>query len=239
MHLPSFTGWALNGSTPAAPWQAIQQRWKSCVPHESLVLMPGDLCHHTDLSKAQEGYRHLDRLPGRHKVMVPGNHDWPTASEPKQFRQVAQGETLNPLLGGAIRLTFAGLDRGLVLAGTCGAWPTMNGSGIHRPCYKREVRRLESALQRAEELYQPGDGMIALLHYPPFSQQRRPTRLTGLLGESRVQLAVFGHVHNRQRWPRVFQGEYGGVCYRFLAADYLNLTPRRLGGFGPKGLHLD
>jgi len=237
LHLPGFAGWALNGSTPADPWAAIQQRWKEQVSPDAVVLMPGDICHHDHAPQAHAAYQQVAQLPGATKVITAGNHDWPTASTPKQLKQTAQAPTITALLGSAARFELPN-DKAIVVAATCGAWPTMNGGGKHRPCYHKELRRMESALENAGRLMQPGDALIVMTHYPPHSHGRRPTSMTRLIESSDAQLAVYGHVHNRRGWTRMFQGRRGGTEYRFVAADYLHLTPRLLAEMRPRGLKI-
>lgn len=234
LHLPDCIGWGLNGSTPPDPWGLLSHNWKSNIPDNAVVLIPGDIYQHDDPQEARRVYETIDALPGMYKILVPGNHDWTTASTPRMLQDLTQGlDTLVPLLGNARRIELGA--GGLVVAGTCGAWPTMNGGGARRPCYKKELRRMSSALQQAKELRQPGDGLATLLHYPP-RPDGRPTRMSRMIEESRSSLCVYGHVHDPERWRRLDARRHGPTMYRFLAADFLHFQPRRLGEIGRKGL---
>lgn len=237
LHLPECIGWGLNGSTPTDPWKVLSQSWKQNVPDNALVLLPGDLCHHKDPEEARKTYSIIDRLPGKHKIIVPGNHDWPTGKTLRDLSDVTQHtETIIPLVGTAVRLELN--SRGVVIAGTCGAWPTMNGGGARRPCYKKELRRMQNALSQARSLQESGDGIITMLHYPP-RPDGRPTRMSKMIEEARSGLCVYGHVHDPERWRRLDARRHGPTTYRFIAADFLGLHPKRLGEIGRRGLRAD
>ena len=237
LHLPDCIGWGLNGSTPANPWALLSANWKDTIPENALVLIPGDIYQHDSGEEARKVYETIDRLPGLRKIIIPGNHDWGTASTTKQLHELTEGlDSLVPLLGGAKRIE---LDAGaLVVAGTCGAWPTMNGGGARRPCYKKELRRMSNALQQAKSLRQPGDGLVTLLHYPP-RPDGRPTRMSKMIEEARSGLCVYGHVHDPERWRKLDARRHGPTTYRFLAADFLGFQPRKVGEIGRKGLRVD
>ena len=237
LHLPDCIGWGLNGSTPANPWKLLSDNWNTNIPDNALVLVPGDIYQHDDPDEARKVYEIINGLPGRYKILVPGNHDWSTASTSKLLGELTQGlDSLVPLLGTARRIE---LDAGnLVVAGTCGAWPTMNGGGARRPCYKKELRRMSNALIQAKSLRQQNDGLITLLHYPP-RPDGRPTKMSKMIEDARSSLCVYGHVHDPERWRRLDARRHGPTTYRFLAADFLHFQPRKIGEIGRKGLRVD
>ena len=237
LHLPDCIGWGLNGSTPAEPWKLLSHAWQDAVPENALVLIPGDICHGKDLDQAHAVYQTIDKLPGRYKIITPGNHDWPTAHTLRELTDLTQEtKTIIPVLGSAIRLDLNG--RGIIVAGTCGAWPTMNGGGQKRPCYKKELRRMQNALIQARSLSQVNDSLIAMLHYPP-RPDGRPTKMSKMVEEARAGLCVYGHVHDPERWRKLDARRHGPTTYRFLAADFLGFHPKRLGEVGRRGLRAD
>jgi len=94
--------------------------------------------------------------------------------------------------------------------------------------YRRELIRLELALESAEKLGRTGKPLIALMHYPPIVNGK-DTAYSELLSAYGAKLCVYGHIHNSTgTWPTGLDMETGGVKYRLVSADYLNFTPLRV-----------
>lgn len=216
LHLPFGPVWADRDAA------SVLERWRERVPDEALVLLAGDQCELAGSLQAHQVYQQLHDLPGAHKLLVPGNHDWPTGRSSRLLRRACGPySSLRPLVGTATRLEISD-DFGVVVAGTCGAWPGMNGGGLHSPCYTQEWHRLKSALAAARQLRGPRDALVVILHYPPFVDHRTPSSMVRLLEGAHADLCVYGHVHDPLRWPQLFQGRHGPTQYRFVASDYLH-----------------
>ena len=91
--------------------------------------------------------------------------------------------------------------------------------------YNRELIRLELSLKQTRGF---GGTIIAMLHYPPFGPNRKPSAFVDLLSEYRVSICVYGHLHGKSRNLSV-TGDHNGIRYYLVSADYLNFTPIYLG----------
>src|SRR5690606_22573919 len=87
--------------------------------------------------------------------------------------------------------------------------------------FERELQRLEMSLS---QLPQDAKIRIAMTHYPPIGSDLKPSRASQILEKHRIELCVFGHLHNIKAGVSLF-GEARGVRYALAAADYLRFQP--------------
>ena len=89
----------------------------------------------------------------------------------------------------------------------------------------RERRELLASIDHLHTIYDGDRPPIAMFHYPPYPIHARESAFTRILEEVGCQLCVFGHLHTRSEWERVFQGEQRGVDYRLVSCDSLGFEP--------------
>ncbi len=116
---------------------------------------------------------------------------------------------------------------GIVIAGTRG-WKRPDDNSWKQSedlrILNREEQRLTSSLELARALKQPGDLLVAMLHYPPFGKNLLPTSYTNLLSDYGVKRCVFGHIHSPG--PQVVHNlALNGVNYDIVACDQVNCEP--------------
>lgn len=215
--------------------------WERTVPMEAIVLIAGDLTVSTRKDDVISDLRHLEPLPGR-KFACMGNHDrGPWGTQGGVVRACAEWiPSLTPLKANATRITHAG--RGLVICGMRGALApedTVFGHPEHQRNYDQAIHRAAAALEEARALREPGDALIAMIHYPPFTNLTEANAFTALIESAGVDLCVYGHLHDRDTWARAVQGAHNGVEYRLTSGDYLNFCPRPVATFGADGLRLE
>ena len=87
--------------------------------------------------------------------------------------------------------------------------------------FVRELRRLELSLQKLDP---NAHTRIALTHYPPIGSELRPSRAATILEDFKIDVCVFGHLHNVKKGALPF-GEARGVRYLLTSSDYLSFTP--------------
>ena len=63
-----------------------------------------------------------------------------------------------------------------------------------------------------------------MTHYPPISADLKDSKASKILEEFKVNMCVFGHLHNVKKERPLF-GEKNQILYLFTAADYLNFDP--------------
>jgi uncharacterized protein len=214
----------------------IEENWIKLVSVNDLVLVPGDLSWAMRPEEALLDLDWIDRLPGE-KLIVRGNHDywWPTSKKLT---------AMLPPTFHFIHNTAFEWD-GIAFAGAR-LWDTEEYSFdpyiefVENPLQKkrsdeeiakkkeedkkifeRELERLRLSL---EKMNPRAKLRIALTHYPPIGPDLKPSRASALLEDYRVDICVFGHLHNVKEESLPF-GEARGVRYLFASADYLSFTP--------------
>ena len=194
--------------------ERLADHWQSTVREGDLVLIPGDVSWAMYLKDALPDLEFLARLNGE-KLLLRGNHDYWWSSYTRL--RAALPPSVHALQNDAF------LFHGLAVCGTRG-WTSPLHAGFSesddRKLYQRELIRLSLSLAAL-----PKDApAIAMLHYPPFSEQGKATEFCERLSETSVDTAVYGHLHGVAAHPP-FEGVYEGVNYRFVAADQLDFTP--------------
>lgn len=195
-------------------WARIQEDWRARVTDDDIVLVAGDTSWAMHLSEAQEDLDEIRALPGK-KLIIRGNHDYWWESAGKLNRLDAENN-MHYLYGTAVPI-----DNGrIAVCGTHG-WVCPGDSHYReerdaKP-YRRELLRVERALQEAEKL--GCEHTLLLLHYPPVCDLVKPSGFTELLDKYHVPLCVFGHLHGLQ--PNTFFPRYyNDTLLQLVSADY-------------------
>ncbi len=198
----------------------IAERWDRLVAPGDVVLVLGDVSWARNLAAVTPDLAFLAERPGRLKLLLRGNHDSWWTSRRKVEAALPPGLAL--LQNDALRL-----PEGVVVCGARG-WnlPSMPWADPDRdpPIYRRELGRLELSLAAAEKIRQPGDLLVAALHYPPLGPGDETSEVLERLAAAGVDLAVYGHLHGEDHaWaPR---GVHRGVELRLAAADFTGFAP--------------
>jgi uncharacterized protein len=203
--------------------ERLANHWRALVQPQDVVLIPGDVSWAQKPKDIAPDLHWLASLPGQ-KVLARGNHDhwW---KDIETAREIAEP------------LGFLALDGNSTLLHNvilCGA---MGHLAPHDPYYKsdpkkdrytRELGRLEAALQSATELRTANQPIIAMLHYPPFTSDGKPTGYIDILSRFKPDFCVYGHLHGAKEWELALQGNHDGVEYVLAAADFLEMMPKKL-----------
>ncbi len=194
--------------------ERIANAWMDIVSQEDLVLLPGDFSWAMHLSQVRGDMEWLAALPGT-KLMIRGNHDY-------WWNSVTQVRSALPSSTFVLQndcFSFQGLH----IAGTRG-W-VCPGSAVFseddQKIYDRELLRLGLSLS---SLPQKGH-RIAMLHYPPFNENRSPSGFSEQLECAGIDLVVYGHLHGKS-CRGGFEGIRNGVEYRLVSADHIGFKPK-------------
>ncbi len=196
--------------------QRIAENWRSIVGDDDLVLLPGDFSWAMHLKDALVDMAFLSELPGT-KVLIRGNHDY-------WWNSVTQVRASLPTKMHVLQNDCVSYG-GIHIAGTRG-WTcpgSMNFLPEDQKIYDREVLRLGMSLSGL-----PRNGLrIAMLHYPPFNENRAPSGFSQALERANIQLAIYGHLHGRS-CRSGFEGIRNGVEYMLVSADHIGFAPKLL-----------
>ena len=202
--------------------QLIGKNWKELVTENDLVLLPGDLSWAMKLDEASLDLNWLGELPGT-KVITKGNHDYWWSSL-TQIRKV--------LPPGIIPIQHTAFDAGAaVVTGTRG-WITPLSDEYDEEkdekIYRRELHRLDLALESVAETETAGKTLIVMMHYPPVVSGRA-TEFSQMLSGGGADICIYGHIHcSPCQWPGGLDVEINGVKYMNVSADYLDFRPMRI-----------
>ncbi len=198
----------------------LAANWDRAVGPDDVVLVAGDVSWGQSLAEAAPDLAFLAERRGRLKLLLRGNHDSWWASAAKLRAALPPG--LAALHHDAVRL-----PEGIVVCGARG-WnlPTLPYADpvADPPIFERELARLDLSLKTAAALRQPGDALVAMLHYPPLGPGETDGPVVARLAAAGVQVAVYGHLHGEDHaWAPA--GTFGGIALRFVAADAVDFTP--------------
>ena len=192
-------------------FEKIKKDWLEKVTPDDIVLIAGDISWAMKLSDAETDLKAIATLPGR-KVLIRGNHDFWWSGIGK-VRQSAPDNSFYFLNIDACKIddfVFVG-SRGWACPGS------PDYSEQDKKLYLREAERFKLAFAEAENLKKDGDKVIALIHYPPFTQKKEDTLFSQLFEEKKVDKVVFGHIHGNTFFP--FKTEKNGVEYLLTSCD--------------------
>ena len=199
----------------------ISESWRKTVSEEDVVLIPGDISWAMDLGNALPDLREIAALPGK-KILCKGNHEywWSSISRVR----AALPENM-------AALQFDAVDAGpCVVCGTRGwNYPT-EGNPLppeDEKIFRRELRRLEMALDRAEEL-RKGKPVLVMMHFPPRMISDWSTPFTEVLeARKSVKAVVYGHLHG-DAFAAGFSGEARGIRYYPVSCDGIGFRPKEI-----------
>lgn len=217
--------------------EKIDKNWRAIVQQEDLVLIPGDISWAKRLEESLTDLKWIDALPGT-KLLLKGNHDYWWSSLSK----------MEKALPASIHVIYnnAFYWKGIAIGGAR-LWdtpeynfnayietsPNLNVSQksamqtedeSDEKIFKRELSRLELSLQAMRPDAQI---RIAMTHYPPIGADLSSSQAADLLEKYRINICVFGHLHNVRDKALPF-GERNGIRYHLVAGDYLNFTPLKI-----------
>ncbi len=201
--------------------QRIAAAWQAQVAADDVVLLPGDVSWAQSPARAARDLEWLKALPGR-KVLLRGNHDhwWRSIDI---ARKIAVPLGFLVLEGDSVDLD------GVIVCGAMGHVAPHDPFYVEdqrKDRYHRELRRLEAALQHGAERRAAAQPMILMMHYPPFTSEGHMTEFAELIARYKPTLCVYGHLHRSHEWTVARRGDYQGVDYRLVAADFIEMAPQ-------------
>ena len=210
----------------------IKRAFEESIREEDTVVLTGDHTWGGHLSTCMKDLEWICSLPGK-KIMLRGNHDifWQikkTAGLQRQF-----GDRLFFLQGNFYPYGEYAL---IGSKGYCYEPWDKNPQAKNRAekRYRVELARLKKGYESAREA--GFNKFLIFLHYPPTEIESSGNSYGGypdscftrFAREIGAKCLVYSHLHGRERFADSLRGEYGGVEYFLVSADYLEFKPFRL-----------
>ena len=192
----------------------LRAHWEEKITSEDTVVIAGDISWGISLEEAKADLEWLHQLPGK-KLLLRGNHDywWTTL---KKMRLLF--DSIDYLQNNAYS------EHGYTIVGTRGWTVPMgqNPDAQEVKIFERECQRLELSIAAAPKDME----MIAILHFPPFDEKGRKSKLNEIIESHGIKQVYFGHIHSHHHLVR--QGWVDGVHYRLISGDYLSFNPHKV-----------
>jgi len=202
-------------------WTGYMDKLKngmSVIGTEDTTVLLGDLSWALDLSNAKADFAWINEIPGR-KIILKGNHDywWSTAAKFQKFCQENDFKNLYLLNNNCFEYGD------YAICGTRGWFFEEERSGQHdEKVFKRELIRLEASLKAAGDKQK-----IVFLHYPPRYKGYECGEILALLEKFDVRRCFYGHLHGGSH-KLAMEGQWDGVEFRLVAADYIGFQPYKV-----------
>ena len=199
-------------------FEHISADWQQKVSADDLVLLGGDMSWGITIEEARADYELISALPGK-KVVVKGNHDlyWNSLAKIKDaFPEY------DFIQNNAFRYLADGDSKGVVVAGTRG-WnlPGKDFTEHDQKIYERELIRIELSLSQAQQIKQPEDKLVVMMHYPPFDATYQDSEFTKIFEKHDVDVVLYGHLHGKS--VRVSKSvEKNGIKYILTSCDLVD-----------------
>lgn len=193
--------------------QTIEKNWRAQVAVEDLVLIPGDITWANSWAQAKPALEWIDRLPGQ-KLLLRGNHDnwWQGIGRMRE----EMPESIALIHNDAYRFGDVG-----IAGGRGWTYAPSDEAAHNEKMHRREGLRLESSLAALDPDVRY---RIAMMHFPPFPKAWVATSYTELMKAHRINLCIFGHLHDAE--GHAFHDyQEDGIKYRIVSADILAFSP--------------
>lgn len=213
--------------------ERLEKNWQEVVAEDDLVLIAGDISWGKDLKEAKVDLDWLDGLNGK-KVMIKGNHDYFWTSKSAVYKilppscHIIQNDAFNigDVSIGGTRLWDSeeySFDEYINFQEN----PYVSTKEVqfdNEKIFKREINRLHISLSK---LNKSASLKIAMLHFPPIGAEMKESRVSKILEEYDINIAIFGHLHHVKKNKQLF-GKRKGIEYILTSADYLGFNPLKI-----------
>jgi predicted phosphohydrolase len=204
----------------------IKEGFSVLGPTDTCVIC-GDISWSMSLESSADDFKFIDSLPGK-KIILKGNHDywWATTSKIQAFFSSNGIGTIEILNNNSfiIENTAVCGTRGWFYEDSAAGSELSAPAAHDRKIMAREMLRLEASLKAA------GDALtekICFLHYPPVFKNYVCRDMIDIMKKYAVTSCWYGHIHGPGHRFAV-TGEFEGINYHMVSADYVNFTPIRV-----------
>ncbi|MBE6827602.1 MAG: serine/threonine protein phosphatase [Ruminococcaceae bacterium] len=198
--------------------ERLETNWKTLVGADDTVVIMGDVSWAMNFDELKKDLEFINSLPGQ-KIILKGNHDywWNTLSKMNAFLKENSFDTVKFLYNNAYPVG------NISVCGTRGWFFDCEEEHAEK-IVLREAGRLRTSIQKGRET---GLEPVVFLHYPPLSKTEICQPIFNVLKEECIRYCYYAHLHSASAYNS-FNGEYEGIRFELLSADYLKFCPRKL-----------
>ena len=198
MKLYAFSDFHLSGDPPTKPMDIFGENWKN---HREKILSAWK-----------------ETITAGDTVIMAGDISWATHLNTVSKMKRMTDNAFEFIFNSALSV------ENIALAGTRGWIPETSKKITEedKVIILREQGRLERSLIEAEKFN--CEKIFAILHYPPFDEQRRPTKMMEIMKSHGVTDCIYGHIHGKQNFNNLPK-ELEGIQLHLTSSDYLDFKP--------------
>ena len=199
--------------------EKIEKNWNDIVSDSDTVVIPGDISWAMKLDEAEADLKFINNLPGK-KLILNGNHDlwWSTISKLNTFLRDKDFDSIEFVHNSAKRVGDIAV---------CGTRGWFYDGEASKKVIMREAGRLETSIKAAKAL---GGEPVVFLHYPPIAGDLVVDEIMQVMINNEIDRCYYGHIHGVSfKSRRAFEGDYKGIEFKLISADYLKFMPLKIG----------
>lgn len=203
------------------PWENYMEKIEygfSALGVGDTTVICGDISWGMSIKESLDDFKLIDSFNGR-KIFVKGNHDYWWESVGKMNRILRE----NNIKSIEFLHNNSFCYDNYAICGTRGWFYEEESDSEHdAKIIRRECLRLECSLKNA------GTGeKLCFLHYPPKTKNYVCDEIMEVLHKYGVRYCAYGHLHGKGI-NSAFIGDYSGINFELISADYLNFTPKKI-----------
>ena len=199
--------------------EKILKDWQEKLSDDDIIIIAGDTSWALKFEDARENLDEINNLKGK-KIIIKGNHDYWWQSLSKMQKHYPN-------------ITFIHnncyFDEKYIVFGTRG-WDvpgSFNFKEDEQKIYDREIVRLRNSINSYKGDFQ-GKEIIVAMHYPPVNERKDRTIITDIMQEIGAKHFIYGHLHGKDSFLNILEGEYMGTCYHLVSADYMEFKIKKI-----------
>jgi predicted phosphohydrolase len=199
--------------------ERIKSQWRDTVTEGDTVVLAGDISWAMSLDEARADFAFLEALPGS-KIILKGNHDywWATMKKMNDWLEGCGFSSMRFLFNNSY------IAEGFGICGTR-SWSNCDGEPDDERVFAREIGRLRASIASLD-LAACSDAAV-FLHYPPVHRSGAVEEIVDIIRASGIKKCYYGHLHGASV-ERAYNGEYRGVHFKLVSADYLKFAPYKI-----------
>ncbi len=210
-----------------------------------VLLLPGDISWAINMSEAEADLKFLNELHGR-KILLRGNHDywWSTPSKLRRFFDEKDFNKLEILqCDGKVIVDDKNARLWAISGSRFWNMPHEQKTEKDKMIYARELKRADLSLADVERQLKvltnsknpSGINIyneykvtrVFMSHFPLIDALEKHTEALDLLKKYNIDICIYGHLHAYSH-KLIVEGEYEGISFYCVAADYRNFVPLEL-----------